>query len=187
MKLLMPIAQILILVFPMTSFSAELDAATLRKKTFKAVENVVSAGDYPQKCIVKYSISSKSTTRSGGGIAKEERERRMALAVAAAEEGGVEGLQKLMEQLDSGEKKSTTTEQLTATLKYKSGGIVHEDIILDLEASAESPQALIINMAEVMANFDDRACNQAKAADSSNESDTTSSNRSALNKAPGIR
>ncbi len=187
MKLLMPIAQTLILVFPMTSFSVELDAATLRNKTFKVVERVVSAGDYPQKCIVKYSISSKSITRSGGDLPAGERVRRIALAVTVAEKGGVEGLQKLMEQVESEEKTSTTTEQLTATLKYKSGGIVREDVILDLEASAESPVALIENMAEVMENFNERACNQAKADESSSESGAKVSNRNTLNEALGIR
>jgi hypothetical protein len=73
-----------------------------------------------------------------------------------------EEMQKIIDGLNKPEA-AVVTEQLTATLKYKSAGVVHEDVILDLEASAESPQVLFKNMADVVASFADRNCDQSSA------------------------
>ncbi|WP_413580813.1 hypothetical protein [Bdellovibrio sp. HCB288] len=146
---------------------AKLDAETLRKKTFQAVNQTVSAEDFPQKCIAKYSISSKETTRRTQGTPEE--------IAAAVEKGKAEGLStdELLERakaayLGNGKK---TTQQLTATLIYKQGGVIKKDVIMDLEASVEDASDLITNMKDVMSEFNDRYCKEFRN-ESESESDS---------------
>ncbi|WP_413577872.1 hypothetical protein ACLVWU_05235 [Bdellovibrio sp. HCB290] len=171
---------------------ARLDAETLRKKTFQAVNKTVSAEDFPQKCIAKYSISSKESTRQAQGTPEE--------IAAAVEKGKAEGLStdELLERakaayLGNGKK---TTQQLTATLIYKQGGVIKKDVILDLEASVEEASDLITNMKDVMVNFNDRYCKEFRAdtesedsapASSNNNSNSNSSNSNNNNAVPGTR
>jgi hypothetical protein len=143
-------------VLPMTGLAAQLDSSALRAKTFKAIDNVVSAESYPQKCIIKYSIS--STSKKGSPAINMAARRKLVMDALDAGKS-MEEMEKIVADLDKPEP-AVVTEQLTATLKYKAAGVVHEDVILDLEASAESPQALFKNMADVVSSFADRNCDQ---------------------------
>ncbi|MEK2690412.1 hypothetical protein [Bdellovibrio sp. GT3] len=170
-----------------------MDAETLKKKTFQAVNNTVSAEEFPQKCIIKYSIASKETTRKGGvSKSKDPTKEKMAIF----DKGIADGLspEEILAKVKAYDAKNTgaeTSQQLTATLLYRSGGVIKKETILDLQTSVENASDLLGNMKDVMVDFNDRYCKEFRADTESEDSaptqNNTNSNSNKGNSRPAVQ
>ncbi|WP_413560489.1 hypothetical protein [Bdellovibrio sp. HCB209] len=141
-----------------------LDTATLKKKTFAAINKVVREGDYPQKCIVKYTINSAETTTDGEPVDRKQAQEDLHAMMEQAKKDGLSAdeimvkLKEFKASLPSSGSGPVTKRQLTAKLKYKTSAGTQEDVIMDLEASAEGAKDLMSNMKDVAVSFRDRYC-----------------------------
>jgi hypothetical protein len=153
MKKSLLILTLVTLVFPLAGHSEELSLEQLRAKTFKAIDQALPAGSYPQTCVLKYSIHSQSTTQKNNYKAVDRKE------IMKRIESG-EDLNKIMADMKPDNSKPVKHEQLTVTLKVRTGGVIREVTILDLEAAADSAATVLANRNEAMEHMQDQVCDQ---------------------------
>jgi hypothetical protein len=148
----------LTILFMAKGQAATLNQEQLDRKAIKAVGDFLPAESYPNKCLLRYEVSSKSSTRTSTTYQRPDKAELEEILAGVKTMEDLKAVTAAVEAKRRNGNNKTVTQQLTATVIYREGGITKTQVLFDVPDEAESAMVLNSNMTTVLARFVDRAC-----------------------------